>query len=116
MVAGAYRFITVPPEFQGPDTLKLKTNRMLNSVAMYSRPLANGSGILGLYFSGFDSFFYNQLDQGGYPESLSAVLAGAMTGATFRAPRGAKQSAAAALVGAVGGAGIFMARKVFPGL
>ena len=108
--------MTVSPDFQGPDTLKLKTNRMLNSVAMYSRPLANSSGILGLYFSGFDSFFYNQLDQGGYPESLSAVLAGAMTGATFRSPRGPRQAAAAALVGAVGGAGIVVAKKIIPGL
>ena len=116
MVAGGYRFVTVTPEFLGPDTLKLKTNRMLNSVAMYSRPLANSSGILGLYFSCFDSFFYNQLDQGGYPESLSAVLAGAMTGTTFRAPRGARQAAAAGLVGAVGGAGIAFARTIFPGL
>ena len=44
---------------------------------MFSRPLANSSGIIGLYFSAFDSFIFNQIDQHGLPDSLSAVLAGA---------------------------------------
>ena len=43
---------------------------------MYARPLANGTGILGLYFSTFDSLLFNQLDKHGLPDSLSSVLAG----------------------------------------
>ncbi len=43
---------------------------------MYARPLANSCGILGLYYSLFDSFVFNQLDQNGLPDSLSSVVAG----------------------------------------
>ena len=32
MTAGLYRFATFKPEALGPDTMKLKTNRLLNSV------------------------------------------------------------------------------------
>ena len=46
------------------------------SLGMYARPLANGTGILGLYFSTFDSLLFNQLDKHGLPDSLSSVLAG----------------------------------------
>lgn len=116
VAAGGYRFLTTKPTFQGPETMKLKANRMLNSVGMYARPLANGCGIVGLYYATADSFIYSKLDQNGLPDSLSSVLAGAVTGALFRSPRGPRQALVAGAVGAVAGTGLLAVRKVFPSL
>uniref|UniRef100_A0A7R9YQH7 Mitochondrial import inner membrane translocase subunit TIM23 n=1 Tax=Chlamydomonas euryale TaxID=1486919 RepID=A0A7R9YQH7_9CHLO len=116
VAAGGHRFLTMRPQFQGPETLKLKANRALNSVGMFARPLANGAGIIGLYFATADSLIYNKLDQNGLPDYLSSVLAGGVTGALFRSPRGPRQAAVAGAVGVVAGAGIVAARTVFPSL
>eukprot|EP00955_Chlamydomonas_euryale_P056211 356348-Chlamydomonas_euryale.AAC.20 len=120
VAAGGHRFLTMRPQFQGPETLKLKANRALNSVGewaldsahvgMFARPLANGAGIIGLYFATADSLIYNKLDQNGLPDYLSSVLAGGVTGALFRSPRGPRQAAVAGAVGVVAGAGIVAAR------
>jgi len=107
---------------------------------MFARPLSNSGGILGLYFSLFDSLIFNQLDNQGLPESLSSVFAGevqwsiarsflnanlvtsslscagALSGLVFRSPRGPRQALVAGALGAVGGAGIVATRAIVPSL
>lgn len=117
VAAGVYRFATTKsPIATGTETMKLKTNRMLNSVGMYARPLANGCGILGLLFSTTDSVIYNQLDKNGLPDSFSSVLAGAITGAVYRSPRGPRTALVAGALGAVAGSALVAVRQVFPSL
>ncbi|GAX80700.1 hypothetical protein CEUSTIGMA_g8135.t1 [Chlamydomonas eustigma] len=114
--AGLYRFATIKPDVIGPDTVKLKANRFLNSIGMYARPLANNCGILGLYFSAADSIIFNQLDKNGLPESMSSILAGGVSGAIFRLPRGPRSALIAGAVGTVAGTGIVALRTIFPAL
>jgi len=114
--AGLYRFATIKPDFIGPDTVKLKANRFLNSIGMYARPLANNCGILGLYFSAADSIIFNQLDKNGLPESLSSIIAGGVSGAIFRSPRGPRPALIAGAVGAVAGTVVVALRTIFPAL
>mmetsp|Transcript_37003 Transcript_37003/g.82260 ORF Transcript_37003/g.82260 Transcript_37003/m.82260 type:complete len:263 (-) Transcript_37003:610-1398(-) len=114
VAAGAYKFLSTKSEVPGPETLRLKTNRALNSAGSFARPWGCGAGILGMYFACFESLLYDNLDQ--LPESVNSVLAGALTGALFRSPRGPRQAAAAAVVGSVGGLGMIGLRQVFPSL
>eukprot|EP00798_Chlamydomonas_sp_ICE-L_P023120 gene23120-30321_t len=103
-------------EAAGTETLKLKTNRLLNSSGSFARPLGNGAGITGLFFASFESLICNQLEFLDLPAAVHSMLAGACAGALFRSPRGPRQAAAAAAVGLVGGSGIAALRTVIPSL
>ncbi|KAG2484438.1 hypothetical protein HYH03_016748 [Edaphochlamys debaryana] len=115
VAGGLYKFATVKPDVV-TDTLKLKTNRLLNTCGSFARPFSNSCGILGLYFSGLESLYVNQLEELGVPDSVSTLLAGFSSGALFRLPRGPRQAVVAGAVGVAAAGGITALRKVFPSL
>ncbi|GLI63889.1 hypothetical protein VaNZ11_007006 [Volvox africanus] len=115
VATGLYKFAFDKPEIV-TDTLKLKTNRLLNTAGSFARPFSNSCGILGLYFSGFESLFVYQLEPYGLPDNVSTLLAGFASGALFRLPRGPRQAMVAGVVGVVGAGGITALRKLFPTL
>ncbi|GLC37315.1 hypothetical protein PLESTB_001137100 [Pleodorina starrii] len=115
VACGLYKFAVDKPEIV-TDTLKLKTNRLLNTTGSFARPFSNSCGILGLYFSGFESLYVYQLEQYGLPDSVSTLLAGFTSGALFRLPRGPRQAVVAGAVGVAAAGGITALRKVFPSL
>lgn len=82
----------------------------------HAKPFGNGAGILGLYFASIESYLANVVDLPGIPDTANTLAAGALSGALFRAPRGPRQAAAAALVGVAAGGGIAALRTVFPSL
>ncbi|EFJ44241.1 hypothetical protein VOLCADRAFT_95455 [Volvox carteri f. nagariensis] len=96
VTSGLYKFAVDKPEIV-TDTLKLKTNRLLNTAGSFARPFSNSCGILGLYFSGFESLYIYQLEPLGLPDSASTLLAGFSSGALFRLPRGPRQAVVAGL-------------------
>ncbi|GIL96930.1 hypothetical protein Vretimale_2645 [Volvox reticuliferus] len=75
VATGLYNFAVDKPEIV-TDTLKLKTNRFLNTAGSFARPFSNSCGILGLYFSGLESLFVYQLEPYGLPDTASTLLAG----------------------------------------
>eukprot|EP00967_Tisochrysis_lutea_P000111 scaffold149_cov15-Tisochrysis_lutea.AAC.1 len=81
-----------------------------------AKPFGNGCGIIGLYFASLESYLANALDLPDVPDAVNTVAAGAISGALFRSPRGPRQAAAAAVVGAIGGGSIAALRTVFPSL
>ncbi|PNW77385.1 hypothetical protein CHLRE_10g434250v5 [Chlamydomonas reinhardtii] len=113
--AGLYKFVVTKPEVV-TDTLKLKTNRVLNTCGSFARPWSNSCGILGLFFSGAESLYVYQLEPYGVPDNACTLLAGFTSGALFRLPRGPRQAAVAGAVGVVAAGGITALRKVFPSL
>jgi hypothetical protein len=76
----------------------------------------NALGVLGLMFASFESFS-GYMTNGQLPDEFNTVAAGAATGALYRSVRGPRQVAAAAVVGAVGGAALLAGRRfINPGL
>lgn len=114
VVAGAYKFLGNFSEIS-KEPLKLKTNRLLNSAGALARPLGNSCGILGLFFAGSESYLANQLDNR-VPDSVVSMLAGALSGAVYRSPRGPRQAAVAAGLGLIAGGGLASMRSIFPSL
>lgn len=112
--AGGYNFLRKYPEYS-KEPLKLKTNRLLNSAGALARPFGNSCGILGLFFAGLESYLANQLDSR-FPDAAVTIMAGAVSAGLFRSPRGPRQAAVAAGVGAVGGAGLAFLRTMIPSL
>ncbi|KAF5840323.1 hypothetical protein DUNSADRAFT_17167 [Dunaliella salina] len=115
VAAGTYNYATVKPDIP-LDTWKLKANRLLNNSGSLAKPFGNGCGIIGLYFASLESYLANALDLPDVPDAANTVAAGAISGALFRSPRGPRQAAAAAVVGAIGGGSIAALRTVFPSL
>ncbi|KXZ51546.1 hypothetical protein GPECTOR_12g509 [Gonium pectorale] len=115
VASGLYKFAIDKPEVV-TDTLKLKTNRLLNTAGSFARPFSNSCGILGLFFSGFESLYVYQLEPHGVPDGVSTLLAGFTSGALFRLPRGPRQAVVAGAVGVAAAGGITALRKVFPSL
>lgn len=115
VACGLYKYVTEKPEIT-IDTMKLRANRMLNATGSFAKPFSNSCGVLGLFFSGFESLYVYQLEKLGVPDSASTLLAGFTSGALFRMPRGPRQAAVAGAVGAVAAGGILGLRQVFPAL
>ncbi|MEW5298714.1 MAG: hypothetical protein WDW36_001804 [Sanguina aurantia] len=87
VAAGGYKFISTKPEV-AVESLKLKTNRLLNSAGSFARPYGNGCAMLGLFFSSMESLLISQLDQVGIPDTLCTIAAGA---AAVQCERGTTQ-------------------------
>lgn len=70
MVAAA----RVRPEI-GPDTARLRVNRLLNMTGTRGRTAGNALGVLGLLFAGIESGL-GYLNDGSVPDSAATVSAG----------------------------------------
>lgn len=79
------------------ETLKLRTNRVLNSGGHIGRKFGNTLGVLGLIFAGLESGI---LHFRGTDDVLNSVAAGLGSGALYRATAGPRS---AAIAGAIGG-------------
>ena len=73
MVAAA----RVKPEI-GPDTARLKVNRLLNMSGTRGRGVGNALGVLGLLFAGIESGL-GYFNDGIVPDSAATVAAGMLT-------------------------------------
>lgn len=112
---GAYQTLRHPLPSGAAGTAKLRANRLLNSAGSLGRSFGNSAGALGLFFACFESGLLAQVD-GAVPDAASTVVAGFMTAAVYRAPRGPRTAAVAGAVGAVAGAGLAALRTRFPSL
>ncbi|KAL3152214.1 hypothetical protein ABBQ32_001300 [Trebouxia sp. C0010 RCD-2024] len=99
----------VRPEI-GPDTARLRVNRVLNMTGTRGRTAGNALGVLGLLFAGIESGL-GYLNDGSLPDSAATVSAGFGTGALFRSARGPRAAAVAGTVGAVAAASLVVARQ-----
>lgn len=111
---GGYRYLNLPadPAF---TTLKLKTNRLINTSGSIGRRMACSSAVLGLYFSISESYLTDLAD-GRVPDDLCTMAAGFVSAGLFRSPRGPKAAAIAGTVGALAAAGLAGARQYFPSM
>lgn len=64
----------VRPEI-GPDTARLRVNRLLNMTGTRGRTAGNALGVLGLLFAGIESGL-GYLNDGSVPDSAATVSAG----------------------------------------
>lgn len=64
----------VRPEI-GPDTARLKVNRLLNMTGTRGRTAGNALGVLGLLFAGMESGL-GYLNDGSVPDAAATVAAG----------------------------------------
>jgi import inner membrane translocase subunit TIM23 len=99
----------VKPEI-GPDTARLRLNRLLNMSGTRGRTAGNALGVLGLFYAAMESGFGYMAD-GQVPDAATSVAAGFGTGALFRAARGPRAAAVAGTVGAVTASLLVMARE-----
>lgn len=111
---GGYRYINLPadPAF---STLKLKTNRLINTSGSLGRRLACSSAVLGLYFAISESYLSSMAD-GRVPDELCTMAAGFVSAGLFRSTRGPKAAMIAGAVGSLAAAGLAGARQYFPSL
>lgn len=79
------------------DSLKLRTNRVLNSSGHTGRKFGNRLGVIGLLYAGMES---GMVAARGTDDVYNSILAGLGTGALFRATAGLRS---AAVAGALGG-------------
>jgi import inner membrane translocase subunit TIM23 len=87
---GATRGVQAPLAAAAGESTKLRLNRVLNSSGKAGRTLGNTAGVAGLFFSSLDSLAgYAR----GTHDSLNTVLAGAGTGALYKAPAGPRAAA-----------------------
>eukprot|EP01025_Chloroclados_australasicus_P002927 TRINITY_DN1066_c0_g1_i1.p2 TRINITY_DN1066_c0_g1~~TRINITY_DN1066_c0_g1_i1.p2 ORF type:complete len:217 (+),score=26.26 TRINITY_DN1066_c0_g1_i1:149-799(+) len=99
----------------GGDSLRFMVNRFLNTTGRTGRAAGNAFGVLGLFFSGFESFIL-YMNDGRIPDELGTVAAGFCTGALYRSTRGLKASAITGGVGAIVALALLGGRQKFPGL
>ncbi|DBB16264.1 hypothetical protein WJX82_009729 [Trebouxia sp. C0006] len=99
----------VRPEI-GPDTARLKVNRLLNMTGTRGRTAGNALGVLGLLFAGMESGL-GYLNDGSVPDAAATVAAGFGTGSLFRSSRGPRAAAVAGAVGALAASGLVLARE-----
>ncbi|RZC78189.1 hypothetical protein C5167_002409 [Papaver somniferum] len=92
------------------DTLKLRTNRVLNSGGSTGRKLANSLGTLGLIFAGLESamIYYRDTD-----DMVNTVFAGLGTGALYRAASGVRSAAVAGAIGGLAAGAAVAGKQVF---
>lgn len=114
LAAGAYKTVRTIHEIPA-TSVKLRTNRLLNTSGSLGRSFGNAAGVLGLYFATFETYFA-YLSNGRAPDILNTTAAGFATSALFRSPRGPRVAAVAGCVGAMGGLAITGLRYYFPSL
>ena len=84
--------------FEAGDTMKIRTNRILNSSGHAGRSWGNRLGIIGLLYAGIESGIVAVRDT---DDVWNSVTAGLATGALYRAARGVRSAAVAGAVGGV---------------
>jgi import inner membrane translocase subunit TIM23 len=95
------------------EATKLRLNRVLNSGGKSGRTMGNATGVAGLIFSSLDSLTSHFR---GEHDSLNTILAGAGTGALYKAPSGPRAAAVwgagGALLGGLGALGSYAVDKL----
>jgi mitochondrial import inner membrane translocase subunit TIM23 len=71
---GAIGAVRTAPEI-GPNTARLRLNRLLNMSGRTGRSAGNALGVLGLFFSSFESGL-GYLADGRTPDAVNSVAAG----------------------------------------
>ena len=98
-VGGAgYGLATGVKSFESGDTMKIRTNRILNSSGHAGRSWGTRLGIIGLLYAGIESGIVAARDT---DDVWNSVAAGLGTGALYRAARGVRSAAVAGAVGGV---------------
>lgn len=115
---GGYTALSAPLAVAaGTDSSRLRVNALLNGSGRAGRTSGNALGVLGLFFSSFESFGSYMNADGWVPEWVPTLAAGSLSGAIYRAPRGPRQAAAAGVVGLGFATALLGARSfVSPGL
>ncbi|KAI5665431.1 hypothetical protein M9H77_15284 [Catharanthus roseus] len=80
------------------DTLKLKTNRILNASGHTGRQFGNRAGVIGLIYAGMESAMVAARDT---DDVINSVVAGLGTGALYKAAAGPRSAAVAGAIGGV---------------
>jgi import inner membrane translocase subunit TIM23 len=84
------------------ESNKLRVNRVLNAGGKAGRTLGNSAGVAGLLFSSLDSFAGHMRET---HDSWNTIIAGAGTGALYKAPAGPRAAAGWGGAGALLGVG-----------
>ena len=87
---GAYQGYTARPEGVA-DSSKLRVNRVLNQGGKLGRNAGNSCGVLGLLYSGLDSFAGSV--RGVHDDGLNSILAAGGTGALYKCLSGPRAAA-----------------------
>eukprot|EP00884_Botryococcus_braunii_P013245 jgi/Botrbrau1/21921/Bobra.0249s0045.1 len=106
---GAIGAVRTAPEI-GPNTARLRLNRLLNMSGRTGRSAGNALGVLGLFFSSFESGI-GYLADGRTSDAVNSVAAGFCTGALYRTPRGPRAAVVAGTVGAAAASLLVAARN-----
>ncbi|XP_021846158.1 mitochondrial import inner membrane translocase subunit TIM23-3-like [Spinacia oleracea] len=80
------------------ESLKIRTNRMLNTGGMVGRRFGNSAGILAVIYTGVESSIIYKRDT---DDVLGSLMAGMGTGAVYRLPAGIRAAAIASVVGGI---------------
>ena len=83
--SGALAAFSKKPEIP-LTTLRLRLNRLLNMTGKTGRLTGNALGVLGLFFSSFESG-YGWLSDGATPDAINSVAAGARKPNASSCPR-----------------------------
>lgn len=86
---GGYRALTTKVEGI-PDTTKLRVNRVLNVGGGFGRNLGNNLGVLGLFYSTFESLSSYVREE---HDSLNSIIAAGGTGAMYKCVSGPRAAA-----------------------
>lgn len=73
-----------------PDSTKLRINRVLNGGGKIGRNLGNSLGVLGLFYSSFESLTGYMRDE---HDSLNSIVAAGCTGALYKSVSGPRAAA-----------------------
>jgi import inner membrane translocase subunit TIM23 len=103
---GAAQGARMPLPAAAGELSKLRLNRVLNAGGKAGRNLGNATGVAGLLYSTLDSLSGHL--RGEY-DSWNTLLAGAGTGALYKAPAGPRAAAVWGAGGAILGAGAVLA-------
>uniref|UniRef100_A0A7S0V937 Uncharacterized protein n=1 Tax=Polytomella parva TaxID=51329 RepID=A0A7S0V937_9CHLO len=115
ITGGIFKTLTTKSEVTH-EVAKLKMNRLLNNSGALAKPLSNGGGLAGLFFSLTESYLLNHVEEYGVPDYICTTAAGIVAGSFLRLPRGPRQMVVAGALGGVAGVAISGLRTVFPSL
>jgi len=82
------------------NSMRLRATQLLNMSGKAGRSTGNALGVLGLFFSSSESLIGWASDYA-LPDAGNSVLAGALSGALYRSPRGLRAAGVAGATGAV---------------
>ncbi|XP_021742783.1 mitochondrial import inner membrane translocase subunit TIM23-3-like [Chenopodium quinoa] len=80
------------------ESLKIRSNRVLNMGGLKGRTFGNATGVLGLLYAGMESTIIHNLD---VDDARASVLAGVGTGAVYRVVSGFRSGLIGGVVGGI---------------